>query len=101
VLITTLITDPSAINSNFNAGFTGDGSSVVVGNPGTNSTMGAIYSFYRGNNNNWSPYAQYVPTSPIGNNNLGLAVAINSDGSVTAGIAPDDNSGVGAFLVWQ
>jgi hypothetical protein len=97
--ITTITTDLASLNSG--AGFSADGNSFISGTPSTNSNMGTLESFFRGSNNNWTFYAQYLPASPIGNGALGYNATMNSDGSVMGGIAPNDNSFLGAVYVWQ
>jgi len=97
--ITTFSTNSTDFNSG--AGFSADGSSLISGVPFNNGGMGTLYSFFRGSNNNWTFYAQYTPASPIGNNSLGYNATMNSDGSVMAGLGPNDNSNLGAVYVWQ
>lgn len=79
----------------------GDGSTLAVGAPGDNSSIGATWVFTRDAGLGWLQQGdKLVGTGSIGAAAQGSAVALSEDGSTLAVGAPDDDSLAGTGATW-
>jgi hypothetical protein len=81
----------------------GDGSTILVGGPGDDGNMGAVWAWRR-NGDGWTPEgAKLVPSDAVRTPQVGVAfgasVALSADGN-TALVGGPRDSGRGAVWVW-
>jgi hypothetical protein len=78
-----------------------DGSAVILGGPGENTTMGAVWIFRR-SGASWSQEAgPLTPNDQIGNSHFGLGVALSADGSLALVGGYADNAKRGAIWMFR
>ena len=77
-----------------------DGNTAVVGGPGDNSGVGAVWVFTRSGSTWKQQGSKLVATGAVGSAGLGSSVALSGDaGTIIAG-GPQDNNGSGAVWVF-
>jgi IPT/TIG domain len=77
-----------------------DGNTAIVGGPGDNSNIGAVWIYTRSGGVWTQQGSKLIGTGGVGAGFQGKSVAISADGNTAAVGGYDDNSGVGAAWVY-
>jgi hypothetical protein len=83
----------------FSSAVSSDGSTIVLGAPGTNGFAGAADVFTK-SGSTWNQTAQLTGANTAASDNFGLSVAVSGSGTTVAAGSPASNGGDGSAYVF-
>ena len=92
--------DPAALFGNWVA-LSADGDTALIGAPGDNSSVGAVWVFTRDSSMSWTQQgSKLVGNDASGPARQGQSVALSADGNTALSGGPGDNGNLGALWVF-
>jgi hypothetical protein len=82
-------------------GLSADGSTLVVGNPGTSSEAGSLFVFHHASSGKWVKTATLKASDGVARDEFAYTAAISGDGSTIVAGAPYHNGQKGALYVFR